>query len=298
MNCALATLCAAFASMTISPYELVASTIHLATLPEVFLRINQIVDDPHHSATDIARVLSQDPGMTARLLKIVNSPFYGFPSKIDSVSRAITIIGTQDLRDLILATSVVKAFGGLSNDVASMESFWHHSIGCALIARGLATQRHETHTERFFVAGLLHDIGHLLIYQKIPELAREALLRATHQGEVLHVAEQAVMGFDHAAIGGELLRVWNLPKHLEEAVAFHHAPEKALQFPVDAALIHLANIIATAVRFGNSGNHHVAPLQSSAWDIIGLSANVIEPVVIEAETHFSETLRLLQPNVG
>ena len=145
--------------------------------------------------------------MTARLLKIVNSPFYGFaygvPGKIDSVSRAITIIGS------------------------------------------------------------------LLIYQKIPELAREALLRA-----------------------------WNLPTHLEEAVAFHHAPEKATHFPVDAALIHLANIIATAVCFGNSGNQCVAPLQNAAWDIIGLSASVIEPVVIEAETHFGETLRLLQPDAG
>lgn len=298
MSCARDISCADFVRMTISPRELVAGTIHLISLPEVALRVNQIVADPYHSVTDIGCVLRQDPGMTARLLKIVNSPFYGFPSKIDSIARAITIIGTQDLRDLILATSVVKAFSGLTNDMVTMESFWHHSIGCALIARGLATQRQEPHPERFFVAGLLHDIGNLLIYQKIPELAREALLRATHQGEVLHVAEQAVMGFDHAAVGGELLRVWNLPKYLEEAVAFHHAPEKAKQFPIDAALIHLANIIATAVRFGNSSNQHVAPLQNSAWDIVGLSVNVIETVVIEAETHFGETLRLLQPNAG
>ncbi len=284
--------------MAISPRELVAGTLHLTSLPETYLRINQIVDNPHHSAADIGRALSQDPGMTARLLKIVNSPFYGFPSKIDSVSRAITIIGTRDLRDLILATSVAKVFNGLSNDLVTMESFWHHSVGCALIARGLAAQRREHHTERFFVAGLLHDIGNLLIYQKIPEMAREALLRASHQGEVLHLAEQAVMGFDHAAVGGELLRVWKLPKHLEEAVAYHHAPEKAPQFPVDAALIHLANIIATAVCFGNSDSQHVAPLHNAAWDIIGLSEDVIEPVVIEAETHFGETLRLLQPDAG
>lgn len=294
--------------MAISPRELVADALHLISLPEIFLRVNEIVNDPTHSAADIGRVLNQDPGMTARLLKIVNSPFYGFAygvsGKIDSVSRAITVIGTKDLRDLILATSVIKVFSGIPNDLVTMESFWHHSIGCALVARGLATryaqsgQHHEPHTERFFVAGLLHDIGNLLIYRKTPELAREALLRAAHQGEVLHVAEHAVMGFDHAAVGGELLRAWNLPTHLEEAVAFHHAPEKATHFPIDAALIHVANIIATAVCFGNSSNQYVAPLQNTAWDIIGLSENVIEPVVIEAETHFGETLRLLQPDAG
>lgn len=294
--------------MTISPRELVADTLHLISLPEIFLRVNEIVDDPYHSPADFGRVLSHDPDMTARLLKIVNSPFYGFAygvsGKIESVSHAITVIGTKGLRDLILATSVIKVFSGIPNDLVTMESFWHHSIGCALVARGLAIryaesgQRHELHPERFFIAGLLHDIGSLLIYRKIPELAREVLLRTAHQGEVLHVAEHAVMGFDHAAVGGELLRVWNLPKHLEEAVAFHHAPEKTMHFPVDAALIHVANIIATAVCFGNSGNQYVAPLQNTAWDIIGLSANVIEPVVIEAETHFGETLRLLQPDAG
>lgn len=285
----------AFVSMTISPRELVAGAIHLVSLPEVFLRVNQMVDDPRHSAADIGRVLSQDPGMTARLLKIVNSPFYGLPSRIDSISRAITVVGTQDLRDLILATSVTKIFSGLSDDLVTMNSFWHHSIGCALIARGLAAQRREVHAERFFIAGLLHDIGSLIIYRRTPELARKAALRATQQSEALYLAEQAVMGFDHAAVGGELLRAWNFPTSLEEAVAFHHTPEKAKQFPVDAALIHLATIIATGMRFGDSDDQHVAPLQSSAWDVLGLSTNVIEPVVIEAEAQFSETLRLLQP---
>ncbi len=94
------------------------------------------------------------------------------------------------------------------------------------------------------------------------------------------------------------MSAWNLPKHLGRVVAFHHAPEKATHFPVDATLIHLANIIATAACFGNSGNQYVAPLKNATWDIIGLSENVIEPVVIEAKTHFGETLRLLQLDAG
>lgn len=284
--------------MTISPREIVAGTLHLVSLPEVFLRVNEMIDNPHYSAADIGRVISQDAGLTARLLKIVNSSFYGFPGKIDTVSRAITIIGMHELRDLILATSVVKLFSGLPNDIVTMDSFWRHSIGCALVARGLAARRGESHTERFFVEGLLHDVGNLLIYRKIPELAREALLRASHGSETLCQAERAVMGFDHAAVGGELLRAWKLPTHLEEAVAFHHTPLLARQFPLDAAITHLANIIASAVQFGSSGNRYVAPFESVAWDIVGLSEDVIEPVVIEAETHFSEALRLISPDAG
>lgn len=282
--------------MTISPREIVTGILHLASLPEVFLRVNEMIDNPHYSAADIGRVISQDAGLTARLLKIVNSSFYGFPSKIDTVSRAITIIGTHDLRDLILATSVVKLFSGLPNDIVTMDSFWRHSIGCALVARGLAARRGEPHTERFFVEGLLHDVGSLLIYRKIPELAREALLRASNDNETLCQAERSVMGFDHAAVGGELLRAWKLPTHLEEAVAFHHTPSMARQFPLDAAITHIANIIASAVQFGSSGSRYVAPFESAAWDLVGLSGEVVEPVVIEAETQFSEALRLIYPD--
>lgn len=281
--------------MIISPRELVAGTIHLVSLPEVFVRVNEMIDNPHYSAADIGRVISQDTGLAARLLKIVNSPFYGFPSKIDTVSRAVTIVGLQELRELILATSTAKIFAGIPNDIVDMDSFWRHSVGCALVAKGIAARRGEPHTERFFVAGLLHDVGSLLIYRKTPELAREALLRARYRGEVLCKAEQAVVGCDHAAVGGELLHTWKLPKHLEEAVAFHHTPTLAGQYPLDAAIVHLANIITNAVLFGSSGDPHIAPFESAAWDLAGLSLDIIEPIVIEAETQFSQTLEMLHP---
>lgn len=281
--------------MIINPRELVAGTIHLVSLPEIFLRVNEMIDNPHYSAADIGRVIGQDTGLTARLLKIVNSPFYLFPSKIDTVSRAVTIVGLHELRDLILATSIARIFAGIPNDIVDMDSFWRHSVGCALVAKGIAARRGEPHTERFFVAGLLHDVGSLLIYRKVPELAREALLRARHGGETLCKAEQAVIGCDHAAVGGELLRTWRLPKHLEEAVAFHHAPTLAGQYPLDAAIVHLANIIANAVLFGSSGDTHIAPFEPAAWDLTGLSPDIIEPIVIEAETQFSHTLEMIHP---
>src|SRR3569832_2368838 len=161
--------------MSLSPKELVTGAIELASLPVVFFCVFVLFVCFCFFAVDIGHVFSRDPGLTTRLLKIANSAFYSFPSQIDSVSRAITIIGTRELRDLILATSVARLFKGLPNDLVSMDDFWRHSVCCGLAARALAAQRGERLLERFFVAGLRHDIGGVLLYRKVAGLAREAL---------------------------------------------------------------------------------------------------------------------------
>jgi putative nucleotidyltransferase with HDIG domain len=275
-------------SMSISPRELVSGAIEIASLPEIFLKVNEMIDSPRHSAADIGRIISHDAALSARLLKIANSVFYGFPSQIDTISRAIIVIGTRELRDLILATSVMRVFKGLPNDLVTMEDFWRHSICCGLAARSLAAQRGEQQVERYFVAGLLHDIGSLLVYRKIPELAREALLRAQYNNVPLYRAEQDVMGFDHAAVGVEILRKWKLPESLQEATEFHHNPGMAQRFPRDTALIH-------ALQYGNSGDPHVAPMDSQAWRLADLSDDTISMVISEVEKQFNSAVELFQP---
>lgn len=280
--------------MSLSPKELVTGTIELASLPEVFLRVNEMIDSPRYTAADIGSVISRDPGLTTRLLKIANSSFYNFPSQIDSVSRAITIIGTRELRDLILATSVSRLFKGLPNDLVTMDDFWRHSVCCGLAARSLAAQRGERQLERFFVAGLLHDIGSLLVYRKIPELAREALLRCQHNDVALYRAEQDVMGFDHAAVGGEILRKWKLPEQLQEVVEYHHTPTLATRFPRDVALVHIADVVAEAMQYGSSGDPRVPPMDAAAWRLAELSDSHIAAVMEEVERQFSDTMNLIR----
>src|SRR3569833_2745731 len=250
--------------MSLSPKELVTGAIELASLPEGFLRVNEMIDSPRYTAADIGHVISRDPGLTTRLLKIANSAFYSFPSQIDSVSRAITIIGTRELRDLILA------------------------------ARARAAQRGERLLERFFVAGLLHDIGSLLLYRKIPELAREALLRCQHNDVALFRAEQDVIGFYHAAVGGEILRKWKLPEQLQEVVECHHTPTLATRFPRDAALVHLADVIADAMQYGSSGDPRVPPMDPAAWRLAELSDNHVAAVMEEVERQFADTMDLVR----
>ncbi len=277
--------------MAVSPRELVTGSVDIASLPDIFFKVNEMVEDPYCSASDIGDVIKSDAPFTARLLKLVNSPFFGFPSRIDTVSRAITVIGTRELRDLILATSVVKNFTGIPADLVTMDQFWRHSIYCGLLARIIATHCREVNLERFFVAGLLHDIGSLLIYRKLPELARETLNRANYNGQVLHQAEREVLGFDHADVGGELLRTWRLPESLIEGIAFHHAPERATHHPREAAITHLANIIVTAIELGHHGP--VPPLEQRAWDLLGLPVDFLEPTITEADAKFADAFKMI-----
>src|SRR3569832_1342136 len=137
--------------MSLSPKELVTGAIVLASLPEVFLRVNEMIDSPRYTAADIGHVISRDPGLTTRLLKIANRAFYSFPSQIDSVSRAITNIGPRELPDLIIASSVSRLFKGLPNDLVCMDDFWRDSVCGGVAARSLAAQRGERLLERFFV---------------------------------------------------------------------------------------------------------------------------------------------------
>jgi putative nucleotidyltransferase with HDIG domain len=271
--------------------KLVQGIEGLVTLPDVFIRINRLVEDPDSSTADIAKAVSQDPSFTVRLLRVANSPFYGFSSSIDTVSRAVAVIGTGQIRSLALATSVARSFSGLPNGLVSMDNFWHHSLYCALIARILAKQIHKCDTEAVFTAGLLHDIGELVIFNRLPEQAGKALELVLDSADALPVyqAERQMMGFDHAQVGGELARQWNLPPLLEECIARHHDVANARRYPLETAVVHIANVLALLAEVDSTDPDDVEPIDPLAWDITGLDAEqVIEPAVREAREQIAE----------
>jgi HD-like signal output (HDOD) protein len=273
-----------------SPRELLRGYVEISSLPMVHVKLEEAINDPKKSMSDVARIIREDPGLTARLLRIVNSAFYSFPQRVETISQAVTIIGTQQLGALALATSVMRMFKGIPTDLVNMDSFWRHSISCGLAARLLATYRREGNAERFFVAGMLHDIGRLIMYGKLPELSRDTLLEAKSRRMLLHQVEMEKLGFSHAAVGGALIDTWRLPATLEEVVTHHHDPRNSTRFPVEAAIVHLADIIAHALEIGNSGESHVPPLENEAWERLGLQPSVLEVIVDQLERQFQETL--------
>ena len=274
---------------------LVQGNVKLVSLPHVCIRVNLMVDDPDHTASEIGNVIQQDASLTARLLKIANSPLYGFRSRVDTISRAVTVIGQRELRDLVFAVSAVRTFAQIPVDLANMASFWRHSIFTGLVAKLLAQQCGVLHTERLFVAGLLHDLGELLIYHKMPELAQKALRRSVAMDEPLHLAEHTLLGFDHAAVGGALATLWELPPTLHGAIRFHHEPDAAPDC-LEASLIHLANAIAHIAEAPDQRDALLARSSQQAWKMTRLSTDVIDPVIAQAHPLLFEGLALIMPS--
>ncbi|OFZ69733.1 MAG: phosphohydrolase [Betaproteobacteria bacterium RBG_16_58_11] len=281
--------------MPVSLEEFTQDIDSLVSLPGVGVRVNEMVDDPSSTAADLGKVISQDPALAARLLRIANSPAYGLSSQVNTVTRAVSIIGTRHIRDLVLATSTISAFEGIPNELVSMEDFWSHSLYCGAAARLLAEQCNMKHAETVFLGGLLHDIGQLVIFRKEPQKAKQALLLSIeeHDDLALHKAEQEIFGFDHAGVGAALLRHWHFPELLIESVAFHHAPEQAQHFPLETALVHIANSIATLAEIDSVSEADAVQTEAAAWRVTGLDKSTIEPTVRATQAQFAEMRNLL-----
>lgn len=279
--------------------ELVKAAGNLVSLPDIFIRINKLVEDPQSSLEDITKVVSQDPSFTVRLLRIANSPFYGFSSAIETVSRAVMLIGTSQVRNLALSTSVSHSFEGLPNELVSIDNFWKHSLYCALVARILAHRLRKTDPEALFTAGLLHDIGELVIFNRLPEQAKEVLTRVLDSGDEMPVfeAERQTMGFDHAQVGGELARQWKLPLLLQECIAHHHDILQAQNYPVEAAMVHIANTLALLAEVDSIDLDDVPAIDPQAWKVTGFEpGELIESTIREAQEEFIDAQKLFLGN--
>lgn len=281
--------------MKLTVVELVKGVDGLVTLPDVFVRINQLVENPNSSIDDIAAAVNLDPAFTVRLLRVANSSFYGLSSTVDTVSKAVSIIGTSQIRNLALSTAVANSFAGLPNTLVSMENFWRHSLYCGLAARKLAKLAGKCDAEAVFTGGLLHDIGELVIFNRMPQQAKEALLLVLDSADELPIyqAEQQMMDFDHAQVGGELARQWKLPQMLEECIACHHDIHAAKKYPRETAIVHIANILALMAEVQTLKFEDVAPVDPEAWKITGLSAaEVLEATVRETQAEIVEAEQL------
>lgn len=282
--------------MSTETKQLIGTAVELTSLPAVVMQAVQLLNQPCTSASDIGNVIAEDPALTARLLKIVNSAFYGFPSRIETISRAITIVGTRELTDLILGTGTIQAFEKIPNNLVNMEKFWAHSLYTGVVARILARRIHAPNTERYFVMGLLHDIGSLVLYRHQPDRSRQALELAAQESLPLHIAEQRVFEFDHTDVGAELMCAWNLPDSFVATTRHHHRPSAAELCGFEAALVHLADVISGTAQGTASGTSQTSPLEGGAWELTGLSVDIVEPVIAAADRQFEDARAAILPH--
>ena len=225
--------------------DLFKGDLHLTSTPNVYFQLKKIVDDPVKSLADAAFVIENDPSLSIRLLKIVNSAFYGFPAKIVSIERAMSLIGADELLNLVLGTVVIDRFSDIPDDIMSMSDFWARSVRCGLIAQEIDLFLGKEFSETAFLCGILHNIGQLVFFRRIPELSREINQiiedkdNPTCTDEI--AIEKQVLDFNHYETGAELTKLWQLPEILTKSIQLHPFPDTVEQYHKLASIIRLAD---------------------------------------------------------
>ena len=289
---------------------LLGSTQSLITLPEAYLRIRDMIEQPEVSLTEIGYVVELDPNLSARVLRLVNSAAYGIPGRVDSIDRAIKLVGLRELQLIVLAASAAKTFADIDSSLADMHSFWHHGVFTALAAKFLAYQRRLAHSDRLFTAGLLHDIGQLPMYFHMPAQSQTLLRRLdAAQKEPQEEStiplrirlEREIFGYDHAQVSAGLLRAWRLPESLCQPIEHHHTPSQTTEYPVETAVLHIAqqmgehyepSLPTRQVVPGASGKVEIGAVN---WWMSGLGEADIPPALNEVNNQFFEIFELIAP---
>jgi len=278
-----------------SAQELVQSCSTVFTLPEIYTHVRDIVDDPASTVDDLANALKLDPAISARLLKIVNSPLYGLPKQVENISRAVNLMGMQSISDLLAATTIGRRFTGMTAELVDLEAFWRKSVLCALLAGKLAKMSGIDDSERFFVEGLMRDIGHLVLYQAVPKLAQSAMVEASYLGASLAEVEQASIGCDFTEVGAELLLFWDMPASIEQAVRHQLNPDAAGDFVLNASIVHVAGNIADHAELDPRQQKQWLPCHSSALSHIKINPDDRPALLKEAQTQLQQTLAYIYP---
>lgn len=271
-----------------SPEEIVKHETELASFPDLYFRLKDMLESPSSSAKRIAGLVSGDVGLSAKLLRLVNSPIYAPATPVDSVARAVTLIGTNELATLALGITAINYFQDIPPELIDMPAFWRHSLTCAVLAQTLA-RRQGLPPERFFTAGLLHDVGRLLLFKKLPYVSTEAMIHVRENFLPLFEAERILLEFDHTDVSKVLLAEWKFPEAIAGAINFHHDPMRAAD-PHSGAVLHLADIMANAVGIADGGMYAVPDLDPAAWNELAMEPSELNALMVSFDAQFEKTL--------
>ncbi|MCG6534048.1 MAG: HDOD domain-containing protein [Syntrophales bacterium LBB04] len=249
----------------------------LPTLPSTLRRLSTVMVKPKITVEEISRFVANDPALTTKVLKMINSAMYGFPGRISSVSHAIMLLGLNVVKGLLLGVSVFEIMQ------KSMQGLWEHSLGCASAARIIAKKKGLKEPDEASIAGLLHDIGKVILILEFPNEYEEAMRDAEENGILIGEAEMKQFAEPHANVGRWLAEKWRFPNNLVEVIAFHHKPQLAKIAPMEAAIVHFSDILVRARGLGFAGDHIVPQINPAAFEMLKLSEADIGDILKELE---------------
>lgn len=260
---------------------------NLPTLPQVVTRVIQLTENPDTSASEVAKVISSDQALMTKVLKVVNSAYFGLPRKISTLTQATVILGFNAIKNLAITASILKMFGPKGGEERfKREDFWRHSLGCAAGAKVLANQCRFLPPEEAFVAGLIHDIGKIVIDQFLHE-DFERILDLVYQKHIPIVdAEEEILGVTHADIGQWLGTKWNFPNHLVDTIAYHHRPEILQGNHKLVHIVRLADLIARRENLGSGGDRYAPDIEPQDLNILKIPADSFNDIVEEIKDEY------------
>lgn len=257
--------------------NLIRDTKSLPTLPGIIARLGSLADNDKVSSQEMARVISADQVLSAKVLRLVNSAFYGFPGRVSTVSNALILLGVNVVKSLAITGSIFEI---MEKNVVGL---WEHSMGVAVAANTISKALKLPDAEETATAALLHDIGKVIVKIKLKQDFSQLSALVDSKGCTMQEAEQDLLETDHAEIGGWLARSWLLPEKLIEPVAFHHQVEKSTAHQTKTAVVHLADVLIKASGFGFSGDRLVPRIQPVAWNKLGMTDALLETIIFEIE---------------
>lgn len=261
--------------------KIIMDTKTLPTLPGVINKLNSLSDNDKSSVQEMARIVSSDQVLSARILRLANSPSYGF-YRVSTISNAMILLGVNVVKSLALSSSIFEIMEKNSLGL------WEHSLGVGVASNMIATKLGLPECEEIATAGLLHDIGKVIISIKCSEAEQEIRRVIEEKRVCVREAEQEIIDTDHAEVGGWLAKSWFLPDKLSEPINCHHNVEASENHRIKTAVVHIADVLIKASGFGDSGDDYVSQIQQVAWDTLKLSEQIIADLVEDLEDKLVE----------
>ncbi len=255
---------------------------NLPTVSGVLKRLLEVLQNPRISLSEISLFVANDPALTSRLLKMVNSPIYGFPRRISSVKQAVILLGINVVKGLLLGVSVFDLIQ------KGMVGLWEHSMACAVAARLIGRAKGLKEHEEISTAALLHDLGKVLIALRFREEYEQVIALAREKRLFVGAAEERCFHMSHADVGMLMAQKWNFPKPLTDVIAFHHDPAMAKVAPMETAIVHVADAVVRARGFGFAGDYVMPPPSRAAWDMVAPTEQMLRIIMRETEDSVEE----------
>ncbi len=269
-------------------FQKVVRSAQLISLPDLYFQLKELIDSPDYTMAEVAIMVGRDPAMSTRFLRFVNNPLNRRACRIETVSHAVSLLGIRQVHDIVLGASVAEAFKGINNNVMNRSKFWHLSFYCAVLTKQLAMACDALESDRLFLAGLLHDLGHLFMYIAIPDECQQVMETSRQRNQPLYLTEREVLGFDYAAIGAHMMEQWGLPESLHDMVRFHPEPHRSADYAEEAGLLHLGALLVRADLEDADFGEGAMQVNPAAWSSTGLGVDQCHQLRDVAAGQFNE----------